>query len=219
MPEGSLWLYSPILLLIILLSGPVLVPYWPDVSAPLPFLITSLYALLTGRRVNFFATSKKTFGHGMSVIILFTGIGVLIESMALTGVRGLIATTTISLPRYILFTGFTMVGSLLPGVLVTFGTAAVLGPPYILALQDLNTIILSCGAALIMGLGCLVPPTGIGGLFAMRAVGEERYWPIFKKCIVPTLYAIAMGVLFMVYASDIGRLPGLGYVPAKGGGM
>lgn len=219
MPKESLWLYSPILLLIILLSGPVLVPYWPDVSTPLPFMITSLFALFTGRRVNFFATSKNTFDHGIGVIILFTGIGVLIESMALTGVRGLIATVTVSLPRVVLFTGFTIVGSLLPGVLVTFGTAAVLGPPYILALQDLNAIILSCGAALIMGLGCLVPPTGIAGLFAMRAVGEERYWPIFKKCIVPALYAMVMGVLFMVYASDIGRLPGLRYVPTKGGGM
>ena len=102
------------------------------------------------------------------MIILFTGIGVLIQSMALTGVRGLIATVTISLPRYILFTGFSIVGILLPGVLVTFGTAAVLGPPYILAVQDLNSIIFSSGAALIMGIGCLVPPTGIGGLFAMR---------------------------------------------------
>jgi hypothetical protein len=139
--------------------------------------------------------------------------------MALTGVRGLIATITVSLPRYVLFTGFTLVGSLLPGVLVTFGTAAVLGPPYILALQDLNAIILSSGAALIMGVGCLVPPTGIGGLFAMRAVGEERYWPILKKCLVPAVYAIVMGVLFMVYASEIGHLPGLHYAPSKGGGM
>lgn len=216
LPPNSFRLYSPLVLLAILLSGPRLIPGWPDMSTPLPFLITSLAALFTGKRINFFTSSKQTFGQAMNMIILFTGIGVLIQSMALTGVRGLIATITISLPRYILFSGFSIVGILLPGVLVTFGAAAVLGPPYILALQDLNSIILSSGAALIMGIGCLVPPTGIGGLFAMRAVGEERYLPIFKKCLIPAIVALVLGLLFMIYANEIGRIPGLRYVPSKG---
>jgi hypothetical protein len=218
LPPNSFTLYFPLLLLTVLLSGPRLVSGWPDVSTPLPFLLTSIVALFTGKRINFFTSSRQTFDHAMSMIILFTGIGVLIQSMALTGVRGLIATITISLPRYVLFSGFTLAGILLPGVLVTFGAAAVLGPPYILALQDLNSIILSSGAALIMGIGCLIPPTGIGGLFAMRVVGETRYWPIFKRCLVPALVALVLGVLFMVYASEIGRIPGLRYIPAKGGG-
>jgi hypothetical protein len=216
LPPASFTLYSPLLLLVVLLSGPRLVPGWPDMTTPLPFLIVSVVSLFTGKALNFFKSSKKTFDHATGMIVLFTGIGVLIQSMALTGVRGLIATMTISLPRVVLFTGFTIVGILLPGVLVTFGAAAVLGPPYILALQDLNSIMLSSGAALIMGLGCLVPPTGIGGLFAMRVVGEERYWPIFKKCIIPAIFALVLGVLFMVYASEIGRIPGLRYVPSKG---
>lgn len=216
LPPASLMLYSPLLLLVVLLSGPRLVPGWPDMSTPLPFLIVSVVSLFTGKPLNFLRSSRKTFEHATGMIVLFTGIGVLIQSMALTGVRGLIATMTISLPRVVLFTGFTIVGTLLPGVLVTFGAAAVLGPPYILAVQDLNSIILSSGAALIMGLGCLVPPTGIGGLFAMRVVGEERYWPIFKKCIVPALFALILALLFMVYANEIGRIPGLRYVPSKG---
>jgi TRAP-type C4-dicarboxylate transport system permease large subunit len=216
MPPGSLKLYSPLALLVFLLSAPRLIPGWPDMSTPLPFLITSIYALFTGRRLNFFTCSKKTFDHAMGMIILFTGIGVMIESMALTGVRGLIATITISLPRLVLFSGFTIVGIFLPGVLVTFGTAAVIGPPYILALQDLNSVILSCGAALIMGLGCLIPPTGIAGLFAMRVVGETRYWPIFQRCLVPAIFALILALLFMIYANEIGRIPGLRYVPTKG---
>lgn len=216
LPSNSFKLYFPVLLLAVLLSGPRLVHGWPDVSTPLPFLIVSVVALFTGKRVNFFSSSKKTFGEAMNMIILFTGIGVLIQSMALTGVRGLIATITVSLPRYVLFSGFTIVGILLPGVLVPFGTAAVLGPPYILALQDLNSIILSSGAALIMGIGCLVPPTGIGGVFAMRVLGEEKYWPILKKCLVPALAALILGLLFMIYANEIGQIPGLRYVPSKG---
>jgi len=215
---NSFKLYSPVLLLAILLSGPRLVSGWPDVATALPFLIVSIVALFTGKRVDFFSSSKTTFGTGMHTIVLFTGIGVLIQSMALTGVRGLIATITVSLPRYILFPAFTVVGILLPGVLVPFGTAAVLGPPYILALQDLNSIIVSCGAALIMGIGCLVPPTGIGGVFAMRTLGEEKYWPILKKCLVPALVALILGLLFMIFANEIGQIPGLRYVPSKGGG-
>ncbi|MCL2102560.1 MAG: TRAP transporter large permease subunit [Syntrophorhabdaceae bacterium] len=216
LPPNSFKLYFPVLLLTIFLCGPRLVHGWPDMSTPLPFLIVSVVALFTGKQVNFFSSSKQTFGEAMNMIILFTGIGVLIQSMALTGVRGLIATVTVSLPHYILFPVFTVVGILLPGVLVPFGTAAVLGPPYILALQGLNSIILSCGAALIMGIGCLTPPTGIGGIFAMRVVGEEKYWPILKKCLVPTIVALILGLLFMIYANEIGQIPGLRYIPSKG---
>jgi TRAP-type C4-dicarboxylate transport system permease large subunit len=216
MPAGSFKLYIPAMIMAILLSGPRIVRGWPDTSTPLIFLVTSLTGLFTGRKFNFFKTSKNTFDHAMGMIILFTGIGVLIQSMALTGARGLIATATISLPRTLLFIGFILTGIMLPGVLVTFGAAAVIGPPYILALQDLNSIILSCGAALIMGLGCLIPPTGIGGLFAMRVVGETKYWPIFKRCLVPALYALVVGLIFMIFANEIGSIPGLRYVPTRG---
>ena len=217
MPESSFWLYLPILVMVILMVLPsAFKGKYPDTSTPAIFIVTSIVGLFTGRRFNFFKSSRNTFDHALGVIILFTGIGVLIESMALTGVRGLIATTTISLPRALLFIGFCITGILLPGVLVTFGAAAVIGPPYILALQDLNAIMVSCGAALIMGIGCLIPPTGIGGLFAMRVVGETKYWPIFKKCLIPTLFALVVGLLFMIFANEIGTVPGLRYIPTKG---
>ena len=59
LPPNSFKLYSPVLLLAILLSGPRLVPGWPDVSTPLPFLIVSAMALFTGRRVNFFSRPSR----------------------------------------------------------------------------------------------------------------------------------------------------------------
>jgi gluconate:H+ symporter, GntP family len=217
MPESNFKLYIPIIVMAILMTLPRMFQgKYPDTSTPAIFLITAIVTLFTGRKFNFFKSTQNTFGHAMNMIILFTGIGVLIESMALTGVRGLIATTTISLPRILLYVAFSITGMLLPGVLVSFGTAAVIGPPYILALQDLNAIMVSCGASLVMGIGCLVPPTGIGGVFAMRVVGETRYGPIFKKCIVPALFALVVALLFMIFANDIGKIPGLRYVPTKG---
>jgi len=136
--------------------------------------------------------------------------------MALTGVRGLIATITVSLPRVVLFTGFTIVGSLLPGVLVTFGDvgghrpALHPGPPG----SQLDHAVLWRSLDYGPRLSCA--PTGIGGLFAMRVVGETKYGPIFKKCIVPAAFALVLALLFMIYANEIGRIPGLRYVPTKG---
>jgi gluconate:H+ symporter, GntP family len=218
MPESSFKLYIPVLVMAILMTLPrVFTGKYPDTSTASIFMLTSIVALFTGRKFNFFKSSRNTFDSATGTIILFTGIGVLIESMGLTGVRGLIATTTISLPRVLLYVAFCITGILLPGVLVTFGTAAVIGPPYILALQDMNAIMVSSGASLIMGLGCLIPPTGIGGLFAMRVVGETAYWPIFKKCLMPAIVALILSLIFMIYANEIGTIPGLRYVPTKGG--
>ena len=36
------------------------------------------------------------------------------------------------------------------------------------------------------------------------------------KKVVAALVALVLGLLFMIYANEIGRIPGLQYVPSKG---
>jgi hypothetical protein len=200
-------LYLPLVVVAVLWSAPrIFYGTFPDVATPLAFVVGSLVAVYTGRRFNYLTACREAMGEAKVVLGLFVGVGVLVQILSLTGVRGLIATETVSLPRTLLYPAAAVVAPLLGGPLVPFGTAAVIGPPAVLAFQDVNIFILASGLALLIGLGCLIPPTNIGGVFACQVVGVNEYWPVFKRSLVPALYALIVGVLFMVFANSIGAL-------------
>ncbi len=203
----SLLLYAPPLVVAVLWASPrIFYRTVPDLATPLTFVIGSLVATYTGRKFNYLQAAKEAMRDAQTVLGLFVGVGVLVQILSLTGVRGLIATATVSLPRAWLYPATAVVAPLLGGPLVPFGTAAVIGPPMVLAFQDVNIFILASGLALLMGLGCLVPPTNIGGVFACQVVGVERYGPVFRRAIIPAAYAMIMGLLFMIFADRIGAL-------------
>ncbi len=202
----SLLLYVPLLVVAVLWASPRIFYTIPDLATPLTFMIGSVVATFTGRRFNYLQAAKEAMHQAQTVLGLFVGVGVLVQILSLTGVRGLIATATVSLPRVWLYPATAVVVPLLGGPLVPFGTAAVIGPPMVLAFQDVNIFILASGLALLMGLGCLVPPTNIGGVFACQVVGVERYGPVFRRAIVPAACAMAAGLLFMIFADRIGAL-------------
>jgi hypothetical protein len=168
LPPPSLKLYSPMLLLVALLSGPRLVPGWPDMTTPLPFLIVSLASLFTGRPLNFFRCSKKTFDatddrpvHGIGSDSVHGATG-----------SGSYRFDDDHLPRVVLFWLHLVGLSPESGDL----RAAALGPHHFPCRTELD-ILCPRGADQVSVAWCRRRD---GGLFAMR-VGE-RYWPIFKKC-------------------------------------
>jgi len=204
---GGALLYLPLLAVLVLMAAPRVWPQTvPDIATPLAFIIGSLLATVTGSRFNYLTACREAMREAITVLSLFVGVGVLVQVLSLTGVRGLIATMTVSLPRAVTYPLLAAVAPLLGGPLVPFGTAAVIGPPAVLAFQDVNTFMFASGLALLMGLGCLVPPTNIGGLFACQVVGVDRYWPVFKRALVPAAYALVVGLLFMLFADRIGAL-------------
>lgn len=203
----SLLLYVPLLAVAVLWATPrIFYRAVPDLATPLTFMIGSVVAVFTGRRFNYLQACREAMREAQTVLGLFVGVGVLVQVLSLTGVRGLIATMTVSLPRAFLYPASAVVAPLLGGPLVPFGTAAVIGPPMVLAFQDVNIFIVASGLALLIGLGCLVPPTNIGGVFACQVVGVERYGPVFRRCIVPALYALIAGMIFMIFADRIGAM-------------
>ena len=84
--------------------------------------------------------------------------GVLIQMMALTGVRGLIVVTTITLPILWLYVMMVTVYPLIGGVLTSFGAATVIGVPLVLSFLGKNSVLVAAAVSAVGGLGVLVPP-------------------------------------------------------------
>ncbi|WP_213694512.1 TRAP transporter large permease subunit [Aminiphilus sp.] len=196
-------LFLPILVLVVLLGGETFLPgVWPAFGMPLDFLLAALSAFLTGRRWNLLETATSAVEDTLPVMGILMGVGMFIQVMTLIGVRGFVVVSALALPAWLLYVG---IATSLPlfGAVSAFGAASVLGVPFVLALLGKNEIIVASALSLIAGLGDLMPPTALAGIFAAQVVGEENYFRVLKHCVIPAVLTAAWGIAIILGASFV----------------
>ncbi len=197
--------YIPLLLAIVLMVLNKAVPAIPDIGMPLVFLISAVVGCFTGYKFNFFKAAKGSVHSALPVMGILMGVGMFIQVMTLTGVRGLIVTSCLSLPS---FARYLALAISMPafGAISSFGSASVLGVPFLLSFLAKDQIIVAAALSLVASLGDMVPPTALAGIFAAKVVGMENYTPILKKCLIPCLIVVIWAILFIVFADQLSFL-------------
>ena len=197
--------YIPLLLAIVLMVLNKAVPAIPDIGMPLVFLISAVVGCFTGYKFNFFKAAKESVHSALPVMGILMGVGMFIQVMTLTGVRGLIVTSCLSLPS---FARYLALAISMPafGAISSFGSASVLGVPFLLSFLAKDQIIVAAALSLVASLGDMVPPTALAGIFAAKVVGMENYIPILKKCLIPCLIVVIWAILFIVFADQLSFL-------------
>lgn len=197
--------YIPLLLAIVLMVLNKAVPAIPDIGMPLVFLISAVVGCFTGYKFNFFKAAKESVHSALPVMGILMGVGMFIQVMTLTGVRGLIVTSCLSLPS---FARYLALAISMPafGAISSFGSASVLGVPFLLSFLAKDQIIVAAALSLVASLGDMVPPTALAGIFAAKVVGMENCTPILKKCLIPCLIVVIWAILFIVFADQLSFL-------------
>ena len=191
--------YIPLILAIVLMTLTKLVPAF-SIGMPLVFLISALVGCFTGYKINLLKVSKDSVNSVLPVMGILMGVGMFIQIMTLTGVRGFIVTTCMSLPEWARYIAISISMPLF-GAVSSFGSASVLGVPFLLTFLAQDEIIVASALSLIAGLGDMMPPTALAGIFAAQVVGMEKYTPVLKKCFIPCLIIIIWGLLFIAGAN------------------
>lgn len=195
-------LYIPILLAIVLMVVNKTVPAIPDLGMPLVFLISAAVGCFTGYKFNVLETCKEAINTVLPVLGILMGVGMFIQIMTLTGVRGLIVTSCLSLPDWALYVAMA-VSIPLFGAVSSYGASSVLGVPFLLAMLTQNQIITAAAISLVAALGDMMPPTALAGIFAAQVVGMERYTPILRKCLIPSLIIILWAVAIILLSNTL----------------
>ena len=196
-------LMLPFFVLIILLGGERLFPaVAPSLGMPLSFLLAAASGLLVGRQWNPFEAATEAIHAALPVAGILVGVGMFIEIMTLTGVRGFFVVSALALPAWLLYVG---IATSLPifGAVSAYGSATVLGVPFLLALLGRDEIVVGAALSLIAGLGDLMPPTALAGLFAAQVVGVQNYFTVLKACMIPAVVTAIWGILIILGASYI----------------
>ena len=141
----------------------------------------------------------KSFG----AMGLLMGVGMFMETITLNGVRGYFVTNAISLPNIWAYVGM---GVSLPlfGGISAFGSASMLGGPFVMALNGISdNIFATCGLSLLAAIGEFSPPTAMSANFAAEVVGEKKWAKISIQALPSLAMILAYG---MVYIAWFGKL-------------
>lgn len=198
-------IYFPVLAVLLLMILGKLLPAVFGWGMPVVFIIGSVIGLFCGRKINFYKTSKEAINSALPVLGILMGVGMFIQVMTLTGVRGFIVVNSLSLPPLLLYLGIAITIPLF-GAVSSFGASSVLGVPFLLALLDKDQIITASAISLIASLGDMMPPTALAGMFAAQIVGLEDYFKVLKKCIIPSIILIIYALLFIIFSKPLAAL-------------
>jgi TRAP-type C4-dicarboxylate transport system permease large subunit len=198
--EYGLKLYLPLILLVLLIVGEQALPHVvPAMGMPLIFTICAAVTPFTGRRFAALGTAREAIGAALPVMGILAGVGMFLQIMALTGGRGFMVSMLVGLPVALLYLS---IGVSMPlfGAVSAYGSASILGVPFVLALLGSNEILVASALSLIAAMGDLMPPTALAGLFAAKVVEQPNYIKVLKHCLVPAGLTILASLGFIATA-------------------
>jgi CitMHS family citrate-Mg2+:H+ or citrate-Ca2+:H+ symporter len=194
---------------VLLAAGRVFPFSFPILGLPLMFMAAALLTfLLSPVRIEFWRTSRETVHQLLPLVGTLTCAGILVQIMTLTGVRGLIAITTVTLPVTVVFLTLFLILPVSETVLM-WGSAPVLGVPLVLFFNTigLNPVVALAGMTIIWPLGDAIPPTAIIGRLTVATVGmKEPYSKFLKYCLVPAIIIAIVGTLMVVFSKKLAFL-------------
>ncbi len=211
-PAGMSWprVAAPFLLFFLLVVAGRAFPFdLPVLGLPLVFAAAAAAALaLSPVRIAFLRVSRETVHQLLPLVGTLTCAGILVQVMALTGVRGLIAITVVTLPVAVVFLTLFLILPVSESVLM-WGAAPVLGVPLVLLFNTigLDPVVALAGMSVIWPLGDAIPPTAIIGRLTASTVGmKEPYSRLLKACLVPALLIAVAGTLMVVFSKKLSFL-------------
>ncbi len=199
-------LYLPLVLLIVLI---VLERSWPQgmpsLGMPLVFTICAVVAPFTGRKMRPLIVAREAVAAALPVMAILAGVGMFLQIMALTGGRGFVVSMLVGLPVAWLYVS---IGVSMPlfGAVSAYGSASILGVPFVLALLGRNEILVASALSLVAAMGDLMPPTALAGLFAAKVVDQPNYTKVLRHCLIPALLTIGVSLAFIGTAKFWDRL-------------
>lgn len=214
-PEGMTWfrIIAPLAVFILLLLLSKYAAFSiPTLGIPLIFLISTLVAMLVSPKKSGFKrwyqvlsdTSEQVFPLLATVI----SVGVLVNIMTATGVRGLIAITFVTLPVVLIYVFAPFVLPLAQGSL-SYSSGIILGTPLIFLFNSVgvNVTIVATALSLLYPLGDCLPPSRISGRVAID-VSEYKgtYMSFLGSILVPCIFMAVVAVLMLIYANKLSWL-------------
>lgn len=198
-------IYIPLIVVVIMMLLPKTLPGMvPDTGLAATFAVGAVLSIFFGKKFNVLESARVGTRNIIGVVGILFGVGALIEIMAMTGVRGEIVSLTLTLPSYLTIPAIVVALPAFGGVSV-YGSASVLGVPFVLADIGQNLIVTASAVSLLASIGSYLPPVALTSVITAQLLGEKSYVPISKLCIFPSILSVALAVFMLLNANLIAK--------------
>jgi gluconate:H+ symporter, GntP family len=202
--KHGLKLFAPLVVVVVLMVAIRIIPqYMPDIGIPLIFVLGSLVGLVTGERIKFWPTAQTAIREALPVMVILVGVGMFVQIMTLTGVRGFLAVGALNLPPAFLYLGIAL---LMPAFGSAYASASVLGVPLVYVFLGRNEIVVASALSLIAGIGDLMPPPMLLCAFASQIVGEKNQFRILKQSLPFIVLSLIAAIAMIAFANSVEKL-------------
>lgn len=175
----------------------------PDPAVPIVLVAGALVAVPALGRKGLGAAMAQTFtGTPLVLAAILVSVGVAVQIMALTGVRGFLVINSMAFPEPWTFVEMIIV-PVLGSVLTSIGTANILGVPFAFALIHQDMILNVSGLSAIAALSEFMPPTAIAAALATYVVGDTRLGAVLRASVAPALVIALLGFLMLIFADGL----------------
>lgn len=176
----------------------------PDLGLPLIFLTAGALGVMVLPRFALITSMLRAIEESLPVLGILCGVGAFIQIMTWTGGRGWLVSLMTGAPAWAVFAA-AAVSIPLFGAVSAFGSASVLGVPFLLALLGRNEIVTTAALSLLAALGDLMLPAALAATLASQVAGVTDRMQVLRLCVAPALLTMACAVLMLVYAPNLGR--------------
>ncbi|MCP8936918.1 hypothetical protein NK718_00170 [Alsobacter sp. SYSU M60028] len=178
-----------------------------DPSSPLILILGGLVALPALPKGELRRVTAATFtGTPLLLAAVLVSVGVLVQIMTLTGVRGWIVISTMSLPTPWNYPSLLVGMPLVGGALTSMVTSDVVGVPAAFSFIKQDMILNVAAFSAISAIAEFVAPTSIAAALSCYVVDGGTVGQVFRRAWVPLAVLAACAILMLVFAS---RLTGI----------
>ena len=198
-------IYIPLIVVVVMMILPKALPgKMPEIGLAATFALGAVCSMFFGKKFNSIESARVGTTNILGVVGILFGVGALIEIMTMTGVRGEIVTLTLNLPHYLTIPAIVVALPAFGGVSV-YGSASVLGVPFVLADIGQNLIVTTSAVSLLASIGSYLPPVALTSVITAQLLGEKSYVPISKQCLFPSILSICLAVFMLINANAIAK--------------
>jgi gluconate:H+ symporter, GntP family len=175
-----------------------------DPVSPLILVIGGLSALPMLNRGTLRGVIMDAFtGTPLQLAAVLVSVGVLVQVMTLTGVRGWLVISAMSLTTPWNYPSLLFGIPLLGGALTAMAASDVLGVPAAFSFIGQDMILNVAALSAIASLAEFVPPTSISAALACYVVGGGTVGQVFRRAWPPMAVLAALALLMLIFARQL----------------
>ena len=142
-------------------------------------------------------------GTPLLLAAVLVSVGVLVQVMTLTGVRGWLVISAMSLTTPWNYPSLLFGIPLLGGALTAMAASDVLGVPAAFSFIGQDMILNVAALSAIASLAEFVPPTSISAALACYVVGGATVGQVFRRAWPPMAVLAALALLMLIFARQL----------------